>query len=124
METKSVDVPAFQRIMAEGEKLEQMTVYPKAIAAYTKVHACVVSDRRRSRPCPPMGFWRIPWGEFACVLGRGVIFKPETTMLRLPMQRRRSRMTARSLRCLSEPEACSFAGHLRQGRGPVLQGRL
>ena len=37
MEVKSIDLPAFQRRMAEGEKLEQAGAYQKAIIAYSNV---------------------------------------------------------------------------------------
>jgi hypothetical protein len=38
---KAVDLPLFQRLMAEGEKLEQISSFAKAIASYSKVFLCL-----------------------------------------------------------------------------------
>ena len=49
---KELDLPTFQRVMADGEKLERIGSFRKAITAYTTVRAHVrgALTCRRWRP--------------------------------------------------------------------------
>ena len=79
-----VDVATFHRVMAEGEKLEQIGAFQKAIVAYTTVRMDFdlrISPTRHWEQFPRMVPWRTLWAAFACVLAPDVICKSEITSL-------------------------------------------